>query len=209
MKLNQHFLVAQQNLVVEGVDDFYIISELSNLFMKTGEGGLPDEVEISAAGGASEAVYLATYMIGQDLKTVVLFDSDQAGRDAKDKLVKKWITRYKNSDSSVVMLGEGIGQNVDCSIEDIFPEDYYLKMVEESHKEKMKKASVKKINPRGKGMICKRVSKECENLEIQFNKGSVAKFIRRDLSKKKDIGELAESTREKAKKLFETLNSHP
>jgi hypothetical protein len=65
MKLNQHYLVAERNLVVEGVDDFYIISELSNLFIKAGKAAIPDDVEITAGGGASEAVYMATFMAGQ------------------------------------------------------------------------------------------------------------------------------------------------
>ena len=33
-------------------------------------------------------------MIGQNLSVVALFDSDNAGREARDKLVKNWITRY-------------------------------------------------------------------------------------------------------------------
>lgn len=37
MRLNQHYLVAQRNLVVEGVDDFWIISELSELFRRSGQ----------------------------------------------------------------------------------------------------------------------------------------------------------------------------
>lgn len=80
MKLNQHFLVAQSNLVVEGVDDFWIISEVSNLFVKNGKTGIPDEIEITAAGGASEVVYMATFIVGQNLNVLALFDSDKEGR---------------------------------------------------------------------------------------------------------------------------------
>ncbi len=102
MQLSQHYLIAERNLVVEGVDDFYILSELSSLFSKEGKTALPDDVEITAAGGASEAVYMATFMIGQNLSVVTLFDSDGEGRTQEEKLRTKWITRYKNSRSSTV-----------------------------------------------------------------------------------------------------------
>ena len=49
------YLVAERNLVVEGVDDYWIVSELSNLLIRSGEAGLPDDVLITPAGGASEA----------------------------------------------------------------------------------------------------------------------------------------------------------
>lgn len=91
------YLMAQRNLVVEGVDDFWIITELSNLLIRAGLDGLPDDVYITAAGGASEAAYIATLMIGQKLDVVVLLDSDKAGDEAKDSLVKKWLTRYQSA----------------------------------------------------------------------------------------------------------------
>ncbi len=69
----QSYLVAQRNLVVEGADDFMLISELSNLMIRSGARGLPDDVYVTAGGGASEAVYIATFMIGQELEVVALF----------------------------------------------------------------------------------------------------------------------------------------
>ena len=88
MSCSNSFLVAQRNLIVEGVDDFWIITELSRLFERSNLPSLPADIFITPAGGASEAVYLATFMIGQKLDVIVLLDSDKAGQDAKDKLVK-------------------------------------------------------------------------------------------------------------------------
>jgi len=53
MRLNQHYLVAQRNLVVEGVDDSWIITELAELFNRSDRESLPDDLAISTAGGAS------------------------------------------------------------------------------------------------------------------------------------------------------------
>jgi len=65
------YLVAERNLIVEGVDDFWILTELSRLLKHSGAPSLPDDLFITPAGGASEAAYVATFMIGQKLKVVV------------------------------------------------------------------------------------------------------------------------------------------
>jgi predicted ATPase len=74
-----NYLVSERNLVVEGADDYWFITALSNLMIRSGLAGLPADVMISAAGGASEVTYLATFMTGQGLDVVALYDSDRAG----------------------------------------------------------------------------------------------------------------------------------
>ena len=44
---------------------------------------------------------MATFMIGQQLKVVVLLDTDRAGEDARDGLVKRWLTRYQDKKAEV------------------------------------------------------------------------------------------------------------
>ena len=97
MSANQSYLVSKRNLLVEGVHDYWIITELSNIFEREERVCLPDDVLITAAGGASEIVPTATFMIGQELSIVALFDSDSAGRVAEGKLREKWITRLLTS----------------------------------------------------------------------------------------------------------------
>jgi predicted ATPase len=48
------FLLAERNLVVERVDDYWLITALSNLLKRSGEEGLPEDLMVTAAGGASE-----------------------------------------------------------------------------------------------------------------------------------------------------------
>lgn len=209
MTMSQSYLVAQRNLVVEGVDDYLILTELSNLFERSNLPALPDDIQITAAGGASEAVYMATFMVGQNLEVVALFDSDKEGRSQEERLRKKWLTRYKETKSNTILLGESVGIDPknDFALEDLFSEDYYLKKVEESHKEKMQQAGVRKITLTGNGLLCQRVANACEKAGISFNKGSVAKLIRKDLVKMQNVKDLPEETKEKAEKLLETLRS--
>lgn len=80
MRVAQNYLTAPRNLVVESAADAWIVGELSSLFERSGKPALPEEVRITPASGASDAIYLATFMIGQDLQVVTLFDSNPEGR---------------------------------------------------------------------------------------------------------------------------------
>jgi predicted ATP-dependent endonuclease of OLD family len=200
------YLVAERNLVVEGVDDFWILSELSNLLRRAGEPCLPDDVLITPAGGAAEAAYIATFMIGQKLQVAVLLDTDKAGDDARDRLVKRWLTRYHSSSGHALSLGECVGKaGQEFSIEDLFPEDYYLERVKRVYAKQLSAAGVENLHLTGNDQLCKRVERALKEHGITFNKGSVAKVLRTDLSRMKDASELPQPTRELAKDLFRKI----
>lgn len=86
MSASQSLLVGRYNLVVEGPEDYWFVLGMSEVMKRGGRDGLADRLAITAAGGASEAAYMATFMCGQDLNVVVLFDSDQAGETAAEGL---------------------------------------------------------------------------------------------------------------------------
>jgi len=200
------YLVAQRNLVVEGVDDYWIITELSRLLDGAGLPALPTDVFITPAGGASEAGYIATFMIGQKLDVVVLLDSDKAGEDAREKLVKKWLTRYHSTPAHVLSLGECVGvQDREFSIEDLFPDDFYLERVKKVYGKQLAAAGETDLELVGNDQLCKRVERALEKIGIKFNKGSVAKVIRSDLCKLKSADDLPEQTKKMAQKLFERI----
>jgi predicted ATP-dependent endonuclease of OLD family len=200
------YLVAERNLAVEGVDDFWVLSELSGLLKRSGEPYLPDDVLITPAGGAAEAGYIATFMIGQKLKVAVLLDSDKAGDDARDKLVKRWLTRYHSNPGHVLSLGECVGKGgQEFSIEDLFPEDYYVERVKRVYAKQLSATGVENLTLTGNGQLCKRVERALEEHGIKFNKGSVAKALRSDLSRLKAASELPKGTREMAKMLFQKI----
>ena len=71
MDASQSLLIADYNLVVEGVHDYYILMGLSNWLKRNREEGLPEDVRITPGTSASEAVHVATLMIGQRLNVVV------------------------------------------------------------------------------------------------------------------------------------------
>ena len=208
MSANQSYLVSKRNLLVEGVHDYWIITELSNIFEREERACLPEDVLITAAGGASEIVPTATFMIGQDLSIVALFDSDSAGRVAEDKLRKKWITRYKDARAVTLLVSDALGiPGQVATIEDLFPEAYYIKKVRESHKLKLKSKGIGTgaIKLKGSGPVLPRLHQCFDKLKVDFNKGSVGKLIRRDLIRCQSVDTLPPGMAEKGETLLTAL----
>lgn len=203
---SQSYLVAQKNLVVEGADDFMLLTELSNLLIRSGELGLAEDVHVTAAGGASEAAYIATFMIGQNLEVAVLLDSDQAGDTARAKLVTSWLTRYKGKGTQVLSLGSVVGtERCEFAIEDLFPQEFYLERVKAVYKKELTAAAVTDIKLTGGDQLCKRVERALGDEKIRFNKGSVAKRIRADLARMESMKQLPQTTKEMVAKLFAAI----
>jgi energy-coupling factor transporter ATP-binding protein EcfA2 len=200
------YLVAQRNIVVEGADDYWLLTELSNILIRSGSTGLDEDVRISAAGGASEAAYIATFMIGQGLEVIVLLDSDTAGESARESLVKKWLTRYKSQPAHVLSLGPAAGEtNREFAIEDLFPDDFYLKRVMTAYGRELKAAGVDTLSLQGKDSVAKRTERALNTHGIPFNKGRVAKLIRADLIRMANASSLPEETRSRAERLIQAI----
>jgi hypothetical protein len=147
-------------------------------------------------------------MIGQELTVLALFDSDEAGRREEEKLRTKWLTRYKESRSKTLLLGDAVAASgQDFMIEDLFSSDYYLSKVRESHAVKLKAIGKNKSDlvVSGKGPILPRVQAACNALGIEFNKGSAAKLIRKEFVRVADVKNLPEGTADKARKLFSSI----
>ncbi len=206
MSASQSYLVAQRNIVVEGVDDFWLISEFSNLMIRSDLDGLPDDVLLTASGGASEAAYLTSFMIGQALEVVTLLDSDKAGETASDKLIKSWLTRYEDSKAIVLRMGEVLDLAHDCAIEDVFDEAIYLSKVQECYTRQLATAGANPLKLTGKDQIVKRVERALTPYGITFNKASVAKLLRREIAKAKTLSDLPGVTGERVTKLINALS---
>ena len=145
-------------------------------------------------------------MIGQKLDSIVLLDSDKAGVNARDSLVKKWLTRYDAAESRVLTLGPLVGvSDRPFAIEDLFTEDFYIERVWEVYKKELTAAGIKKLDLKGPDRLVSRADRELSNANIKFNKGSVAKIIRRDLIAMKSMNDLPPETQERATKLIEAI----
>ena len=207
MDASHSFLVAERNLVVEGVDDYWILTELSNLLRQDEKQGLPEDVLITPGGGASVAVHIATFMIGQGLGVVALFDSDDEGRRAQEKLVKTWLERYKKHQTKILLLGDAVGASGNFAIEDLFPEDFIAKIAMEAYSKQLTHAGVSEITLDGDDIVWTRIVRFMGEKGIKINKGPIATLLRKKLSNMKGASDLPDETRCKAIKLFKEIRS--
>ncbi len=206
MDASQSFLVAKRNLIVEGVDDYWVLTKLSNLLQQNEKKGLPYDVFITPGGSASTAVHIATIMIGQNLDVVALFDSDDEGRRAQEKLDHNWLTQFKNSQTQTMLLGEVVGACGDFALEDLFAENFVIDIVKEAYNRQLAAEDVDEITLQGDGIIWQRIKRFMKGKGIEkINKGPFAKRLWNKLSDMNDVSELPEGTEEKATKLFREI----
>ena len=200
------WLIAEQNLIVEGADDYWILVELSNLFRRAGKQGLPQDVFVTAAGGASEVTYLATFMVGQQLDVVALFDNDLAGRASRDKLVRSWLPKYRDQRATALDLATATSNLAqDFCIEELFPEEFYLERVQKTYEKQIAAVGLS-LRPLSPGnQLAKRVEAVFASASLPFNKRSVCKRIASDIRQMKALSELPEYTRDAAEKLFAAI----
>ena len=206
MDFSQNFLVAKRNLVVEGLHDFWILTELSNLLNRE-EKGLPKDVFITPSSGATKVIPIVQFMIGQDLTVVALFDSDEEGIAARNKLSAEWFTGSdKKSRTNAILLGEAIGASNNCELEDLFCKDFYLDVVKEIYDKELVDADLSEITLQSQDMLWDKVKGFLKKHGIEDpNKGLVAERLRDKLSQMKDASELSNGTKQKAIKLFKAI----
>ena len=70
--------------------------------------------------------------MGQQLNVVVLLDSDPEGKRAAEGLIKKWIMKDKH----VLLLGDVIGREDETTLEDLFPDEFYLEFVNKAYEKR-------------------------------------------------------------------------
>jgi predicted ATP-dependent endonuclease of OLD family len=195
--------VGQYNLIVEGVDDYWLLNVFSNMFEEADQLGIDSQLVVTPAGGASKVAYVGTILKGQDLHVAVLLDSDPAGQQAFDQLVHQWILQ----DKLVVMVGDAVGANP-CAIEDLFGETYYLAKVNEAYaKELEKKPLVLNVKTAGKKSVVARVEDAFADRGLgDYNKGRVAKRIMTELGKVK-LEDCDAETVGKFRKVIDAINA--
>lgn len=198
---SQSLFVGQYNLIVEGVTDFWFLIAFSTMFQEDEQNGIDEQLVITPAGGASKVAYVGTILHGQNLKVAVLLDSDREGKSAYEQLVHKWIMEERH----VLMLGDILGSNHFCTLEDMFSEDYYLEHVNAAYHSELE-GELLEIEKDENKQILVRVEEALKTRGIEFfNKGRVSKRIMYDLSKKK-LSDMPEETIDKFGKTITAIN---
>ena len=199
----------RNTLIVEGGDDSLILNKLSGVLRSAGKEGLSETVYLWPADGAAKTPMYAAFAIGQKWQSGVLLDSDAAGEAAKNKindLYLSMLSEKENKRFRVMMLGKAAGiKKTDAVIEDLFPNKFYLDLVNEAYRLAIKEND---LPVDGSDMITKRVERILRKSYgmSKLDKRQVLATMLRHFDRWSEPKDLPTRTAQKAEKLFRAIN---
>lgn len=199
----------RKTLIVEGGDDALILNKLSGILRSGGKKFLSDSIYLWAAEGSSKTPMYAAFAIGQKWQSGVLLDTDKAGHEAKKKIDGLYLSELADEDKKkfrVLMLGSAAGiKNTDAAIEDLFPDAFYLGLVNEAYGFSIKE---EELPEDGSDMITKRVESILRSKHSLkgLDKGRVMAKMLEKFDEWSDPKQLPTGTVVRAEKLFKAIN---
>ncbi len=113
-----------RSLLVEQVSDACYLEALSRHCARTGRSALDTSIEVVPCGGAAVCGYLASLLMAENRRPLILFDGTDTARLRRHGLVKELL---EEGDSAIVLLDEALGwSGHDMCLEDLFGEDIIL-----------------------------------------------------------------------------------
>jgi hypothetical protein len=198
--LAQSLFVGPNNLVVEGVTDFWIMSAVSAYMSEKGRTALSAALTMTPAGGAQKVSYMVALLTSEALNVLVLLDTERDSKVTKDELLKAKLIR----DQNVVFVSEAFSsQPNEADIEDLFDPIVYEALVREAYSKELKGKELK-LNaniPR----IAKRIEAGLADLEVPFHKTRPTRlFLKKMASEPENV--LPEKSLEQFEALFALIN---
>lgn len=171
--LSQSLFVGPNNLVVEGVTDFWILSSIAEYLKDAGRTTLNQDLTITPAGGAQKVSYMVALLTSEQLNVLVLLDAENAAKSTKNDLVKTKLIREENVVSAVEAFSENPPNEAD--IEDLLDPAVYEALVRESYVNELKGKifSLDSKIPR----IAKRIEATFKSFGMDFHKTRPARLL--------------------------------
>jgi hypothetical protein len=196
----QSLFVGPNNLVVEGVTDFWMLSAVNAYMGDSGRTTLNPHLTITPAGGAQKVSYMVALLTSEELNVVVLLDDERESKTTKDDLLKTKLIHEKN----VVFVSEAfLVPPSEADIEDVFDPAIYESLIRESYKTEL---VGKDFRPNANiPRVAKRMEKALAELGIDFHKTRPARLLLEKMaSKPKNI--LSDECLTRFEKLFKVIN---
>lgn len=194
--LAQSLFIGHNNLVVEGVTDYWVISSISDYLRETGRSSLNQGLIITPAGGAQKVPYMVALLTAQQLNVLVLLDQEKDAKNTRDELVKTRLIREQN----VVFVTEAFGTTSpnEADIEDLLDSVVYEELVKESYAEELKGKALS-LNPKIP-RVAKRFEAAFKDLGIEFHKTRPTRLLLKKMASEPDTILTEDSVRR-----FETI----
>ena len=115
---------------MEGITDYWIFKAINDILTLKKMNCLRNDVIIIPAGGTKYLMPLASMLMGHNIKIAAILDGDNEGRNKGKQFQDKF---FSGKDKKCLFVGD-YSDNCDAEMEDLFPEDFYLKAVKEYYK---------------------------------------------------------------------------
>jgi len=126
----QSLFIGSNNLIVEGVTDFWYLNSISDYLKTIDREGLDSKITITPAGGAQKISYMVSLLSSQNLNVVVLLDEERESQATRDDLVNGKIIHKNN----IMFVSECMNGDVpEADIEDLLNRDVFLKLVKSTY----------------------------------------------------------------------------
>jgi AAA ATPase-like protein len=158
--------IGPNNLVVEGVTDWWILEAVSKYFLSAGKSGLVPGLAVCPVDGAPKVPNMVSVLTAQKLNVLVLLDDEKQARTIRDEMVSSKLIR----EQSITLVSEAISgsKTSEADIEDLIDAGIYEILVRESYSRELKGKPLK-INaklPR----IVRRMEAAFEEVGLVFHK---------------------------------------
>lgn len=199
--LSQSLFVGPDNLIVEGVTDYWILSSISEYLEEIGKAGLPKKLTITPAGGAQKVSYMVALLTSEKLRVIVLLDDETQARVTRDELVKSKLIR----DDGIIFVSSGFPDHnkpSEADMEDLLEPSIFDALVIESYKMELKnkKLSLNNKIPR----IAKRYEAAFSDIGLEFHKTRPSRLFLSKIAKEPSSVMPATAT-ERFEALFEQI----
>jgi hypothetical protein len=200
--LAQSLFVGPNNLVVEGVTDFWILSAVSDYLNTFNKSGLHQDLTITPAGGAQKVHYMVALLTSESLNVIVLFDDEKDAKKTRDDLIKGKLIRWENVVFTSSAFQEGTGPK-ESDIEDVLDPETYDLLVRESYAKELKnkKLVLNENIPR----IAKRFEAAFETLGLEFHKTRPARLLLKKMADQPEVV-ITANARQRFERLFAAAN---
>ena len=168
----QGLFIGSNNLIVEGVTDFWILSSVSAYLAEQGKTSLNPELTITPVGGAQKVSYMVALLTSEEQNVLVLLDQEKEAATTKEHLVKSKLIAEQN----VVFVSEAFeAKPAEADIEDLLDSTIYEVLVRESYATELlgKELELNVNIPR----IVKRIESAFNALGIKFYKTRPAALL--------------------------------
>lgn len=199
--LAQSLFVGPNNLVVEGVTDYWMLSSVSEYLAEMGRTALHPELTVTPAGGAQKVSYMVALLSSEELNVLVLLDQEKDARGTKEDLVKAKLIAEQN----VVFISEAFGVTPpkEADTEDLLDPAVYEALVRESYAMELKGKTLT-LNTRIP-RIARRVEAALEDLGVEFHKTRPTRLLLKKMATDPAFV-VTEEVAKRFEMLFQTVN---